>query len=76
MRWLGSALLALGACLPFLVLPFVTVQPGSDLVVHGMLEVSKGTPRTEPRTGFERSTQLAREYLAQAAGETAEPALY
>ena len=70
MKWIGSILVILGLAAPLASFPFVSVEDGQNFILDGFVEVSKATPRYEPKTNFERTRQLLRKHRAKATGET------
>ena len=76
MKWVGFALVFIGIVTPFLVFPFIEVDRGQNIIIHGYLELSKGTPRYKPKNDFERVQRIVREYNAEMAGQSVEIALY
>ena len=76
MKWVGFALVFIGIVSPFLVFPFVEADRGQNIIIHGYLELSKDTPRYEPKNDFERVQRIVREYNAEMAGQAVEIAPY
>ena len=76
MKWVGFALVFIGIVTPLLVFPFVETDKGQNIIIHGYLELSKGTPRYEPKNDFERARRIVREYNAEMAGQSVEIAPY
>mgnify|MGYP001179012543 CR=1 FL=1 len=76
MEWVGFALVFIGIVTPLLVFPFVEADKGQNIITHGYLELSKGTPHYKPKNDFERVQRSVREYNAEMVGQSVEIAPY
>jgi len=76
LKWVGFVLVFIGIVTLLLVFPFGEADKGQNIITHGYLELSKGTPRYEPKNDFERVQRIVCEYNAEMTGQSVEIAPY